>query len=122
MEISGNRLTPFQLPSPEQRGSGRASADQGFLREQIAADKRASASNPQEQVTREQAVQNKSGADYTELLQASTSGQSRQNYRPVTPPSPESAGVRRALDAYRSTANDLEGNGIELMPRVDRYV
>ena len=27
-----------------------------------------------------------------------------------------------SLDAYQSTANDLEGRGVDLLPRVDRYV
>jgi hypothetical protein len=122
MEISGNRLNPYQLPSPDQRVSGRASSAQGFLREQIAADKHAAGSNPQDQVTQERAVQSKGGADYVEILQRSRAGQSRESFRRVTAPATESLGVRRALDAYQSTANDLEGSGIELLPRVDRYV
>lgn len=122
MEISGNRLNSYLLPSPDQRGTGRTPGDQGFLREQIAADKRTAGNNPQEQVTQERAVQSKGGADYVELLQRSRAGQSRESFRRVTAPAPESLGVRRALDAYQSTANDLEGNGIDLLPRVDRYV
>ena len=122
MEISGNLRNPYLLSSQSQTGSDRASVDQGFLREQIAADKRTSGSDPREQLTRDQAVQSKEGANYTEVVQRTLIGQARENIRRVTPSAQASLGVRRALDAYQSTANDLEGRGVDLLPRVDRYV
>lgn len=124
MEISGNRLNPYQLPAPDRGNGGRSPAEERFAQEQAAAEKRATGASREEQLTREKAVQSKGGADYAELLQRSRGYQSRDNhgYRRVTSAAPESLGVQRALDAYRSTANDLEGSGVELLPRVDRYV
>lgn len=120
MQIPGSPLNPYQLPAPKQGSGARTSGEQRYVQEQAATQSRATGNERQGRVTQERPVQGTKQTDYTEVLRQSR-GSTTERFRNVTPPATESLSARRAVDAYQSTANDPEGMGIELMPRVDSY-
>lgn len=123
MEISSNRINPFQLPAPVQHGEAKVAPERRYDPANSTAEHHTEGRNGlSEFISRGEVSREPAGPDYAQLLlqarQAQASGPGKDRIHAGKEPLP----VQRALDAYRNQAYPLESGGAELLPRIDDYV
>ncbi len=123
MEISSNRINPFQLPTPVQHSGTKVAPERYYAPDNSAAESHSEGRNRlSEFISHGEVIREPAGLDYAQLLlqarQAQASGPGKDRLHSGKEPLP----VQRALDAYRNQAYPLESGGVELLPRIDDYV
>jgi hypothetical protein len=123
MEISSNRINPYPLAVPEQRRDATAAAERRYEQDKATAEKRSeSGSAPGELIRRGESVQERTGPDYSQVLQRARLAQAHSAEQDnIHRGSTQPRVVQQALSTYRELSTSFEYSGIELLPRIDDY-
>ena len=123
MEISGNRINPYQLPSPERQDNGKVSPGRRYNDGKDVTESRTEGPGGlSEFISRGEVIRERSGPDYAEMLQRARLAQAYGESQGRAYETREPLAIQKALDAYQNHAAPLESSGVELLPRVDDYV